>query len=224
VTLLAITAIGIYGQSRFANAGTRYATVTGKGYAEVDASWALALRRGCVLRFLCAAGDRPAVPGSGLVVVAAFFTACLRWLRSRISPSTIIAPCSITECRDGDRQQHRACVLDCDAGDGAFGRRRLDRAAHEDPGRVLLDTIASLPLAIPGIVVGLAIMIAYLALPIGIYGTIWILLIAYMTRFLPYGMRFSAASLVQVHKELRNPRLSPAPIGQRLSAASCCRC
>ena len=52
------------------------------------------------------------------------------------------------------------------------------------------------------LVVGLAIMICYLALGGGIYGTIWILLIAYMTRFLPYGMRFTSASLLQLHKEL----------------------
>jgi iron(III) transport system permease protein len=51
-------------------------------------------------------------------------------------------------------------------------------------------------------VLGLAIMVCYLALPIGIYGTIWIMLIAYVTRFLPYGMRYNAASLLQVHQEL----------------------
>jgi len=70
------------------------------------------------------------------------------------------------------------------------------------PGRWLLETIVSLPLVMPGLVVGLAIMICYLALGGGIYGTIWILLIAYMTRFLPYGMRFTSASLLQLHKEL----------------------
>ena len=53
-----------------------------------------------------------------------------------------------------------------------------------------------------GIVTGLAIMVTYLALGGGIYGTIWILLLAYLTRFLPYGMRFNTASLVQVHGEL----------------------
>ena len=45
-------------------------------------------------------------------------------------------------------------------------------------------------------------MVCYLALPIGVYGTIWIMLIAYVTRFLPYGMRYNTASLLQVHQEL----------------------
>ncbi|HXJ03204.1 MAG TPA: iron ABC transporter permease [Micropepsaceae bacterium] len=70
------------------------------------------------------------------------------------------------------------------------------------PGRWLLDNVASLPMVMPGLVVGLAIMISYLALGGGIYGTIWILLIAYLTRFLPYGMRFNTTSLLQLHKEL----------------------
>ena len=39
------------------------------------------------------------------------------------------------------------------------------------PGRWLLDNLASLPLVFPGLVLGLAIMICYLTLPIGIYGT-----------------------------------------------------
>ncbi len=70
------------------------------------------------------------------------------------------------------------------------------------PGRWLIDNLASLPLVFPGLVLGLSIMVCYLTLPIGIYGTIWIMLIAYVTRFLPYGMRYNTASLLQVHQEL----------------------
>src|SRR5438046_5355711 len=53
------------------------------------------------------------------------------------------------------------------------------------PRRWLLDNVAPLPMVFPGIVLGLAIMILYLTLPVGIYGTIWIMLIAYVTRFMP---------------------------------------
>jgi iron(III) transport system permease protein len=70
------------------------------------------------------------------------------------------------------------------------------------PGRWLIDNLASLPLVFPGLVLGLSIMVCYLTLPIGVYGTIWIMLIAYVTRFLPYGMRYNTASLLQVHQEL----------------------
>ena len=70
------------------------------------------------------------------------------------------------------------------------------------PGRWLLDNIASLPMVFPGIVLGLSIMILYLYLPIGVYGTLWIMLIAYVTRFMPYGLRYNTTSMLQIHQEL----------------------
>jgi iron(III) transport system permease protein len=70
------------------------------------------------------------------------------------------------------------------------------------PGRWVLDTLSSLPLVFPGIVLGLAIMICYLHVGIGVYGTLWIMLIAYITRFMPYGMRYSTTSMLALHKEL----------------------
>jgi iron(III) transport system permease protein len=82
------------------------------------------------------------------------------------------------------------------------------------PGRWLIDNLVSLPLVFPGLVLGLSIMVCYLALPIGVYGTIWIMLIAYLTRFLPYGMRYNTASLLQVHKELEeSAAMSGASLG-----------
>jgi iron(III) transport system permease protein len=70
------------------------------------------------------------------------------------------------------------------------------------PGRWLLDNLASLPIVFPGLVLGLSIMVFYLNFDIGIYGTIWILLLAYVTRFMPYGIRYNTASMLQIHKEL----------------------
>jgi iron(III) transport system permease protein len=66
----------------------------------------------------------------------------------------------------------------------------------------ILDAIAFTPIAIPGVIVGAGILVAYLMLPIPVYNTIWILLIAYVTMYLPYGMRFSSSGLTQIHKEL----------------------
>ncbi|HKD28167.1 MAG TPA: ABC transporter permease subunit, partial [Xanthobacteraceae bacterium] len=70
------------------------------------------------------------------------------------------------------------------------------------PGRWLLDNLASLPLMFPGLVLGLAIMVCYLNVRIGVYGTLWIMLIAYVTRFMPYGMRYNTTSMLALHKEL----------------------
>jgi iron(III) transport system permease protein len=69
-------------------------------------------------------------------------------------------------------------------------------------GRWLLDNITFLPMSVPGIVMGLALIVTYLAVPVPIYGTIWILLVAYTTRYIPYGMRSASASLVQINSEL----------------------
>ena len=69
-------------------------------------------------------------------------------------------------------------------------------------GRRAIDFVLSLPLAIPGLVLGTALLFLYLRVPLPIYGTLWILLIAYVTQALPYGMRFGAAALAQVGAEL----------------------
>jgi len=69
-------------------------------------------------------------------------------------------------------------------------------------GRGLLDALASVPVAFPGLVLGLAVMVFYLHVDIGIYATLWILFIAYVTRFLPYGIRYNSASMLAIHHEL----------------------
>src|SRR5205823_2266085 len=45
-------------------------------------------------------------------------------------------------------------------------------------------------------------MIFYLNVDIGIYGTLWIMFIAYVTRFMPYGIRYNTTSMLQIHQEL----------------------
>ena len=70
------------------------------------------------------------------------------------------------------------------------------------PGAWLLDFLAFVPITIPGIVMGMALILLYVAFPIPIYGTIWVLLIAYVTRFIPYGMRSASGSIMQIHSEL----------------------
>jgi len=69
-------------------------------------------------------------------------------------------------------------------------------------GRKLLDLLASFPLAMPGLVLGVALIFIYLRSPLPIYGTLLILFIAYVTRYLPYGMRYSGSSLAQIGAEL----------------------
>jgi iron(III) transport system permease protein len=70
------------------------------------------------------------------------------------------------------------------------------------PGRQVLDHIAFSPLVIPGLVLGVGIAFVYLRSPLPIYGTLLILLIAYCTRYLPYGMRYAVSGMQTVSTEL----------------------
>ncbi len=76
------------------------------------------------------------------------------------------------------------------------------------PGRALLDNITFIPIAMPGIVLGVSLIWVYLTLPIPIYGTIWVLLLAYITKFMPYGIRAASASMIQINKELEEASLA----------------
>ena len=68
-------------------------------------------------------------------------------------------------------------------------------------GRVL-NLLTFAPIAIPSVIIGMALILVYLSIPVGIYGTIWVIVIAHVTRFIAYGSRAVISAQVQVHKEL----------------------
>ena len=69
-------------------------------------------------------------------------------------------------------------------------------------GRGLIEGLVFIPWAFPGTAMALGLLWAYVDFPIPVYATIWIILIAYVTRFLPYGLRAVTSTIIQVHKEL----------------------
>ncbi|MFN8058976.1 MAG: iron ABC transporter permease [Vicinamibacterales bacterium] len=71
------------------------------------------------------------------------------------------------------------------------------------PGRRWLDFMTFAPLTIPAVIMGFAVALLYLVVPIGIYGTVWILAVAYATR-LAVASRILRASLLQVHRDLED--------------------
>lgn len=68
--------------------------------------------------------------------------------------------------------------------------------------RTIVDIVSFVPIVVPGLVLGLGLTFVYLRTSLPIYGTLWILLIAFVTRFLPFGMRFSLVAMSQPSKEL----------------------
>ncbi len=75
-------------------------------------------------------------------------------------------------------------------------------AARNGPGGRILDQLATLSLVFPGICLGVAVMEVYLRVPLPIYGSLWIIAIAYVIRYMPYGMRYVYAGVLQLHREL----------------------
>ncbi|MDE3192597.1 MAG: iron ABC transporter permease [Chloroflexota bacterium] len=84
-------------------------------------------------------------------------------------------------------------------------------------GRGLVEYAIFLPFAVPSVVLAVGILWGYVSFPIGVYGTIFILLIGYVTKFMPYGLRSASTSLLQIHPELEEQaRVAGASLGQTI--------
>lgn len=69
-------------------------------------------------------------------------------------------------------------------------------------GRGILEGLAFIPWAFPGTALAIGLLWAYVNFPLPIYNTLWILLVAYITRFLPYGLRAVSSTIIQIQNEL----------------------
>jgi iron(III) transport system permease protein len=70
------------------------------------------------------------------------------------------------------------------------------------PGRTAVEYVLMFPQAVPRLVFGLGLLWAWINIPIPIYGTLWLLGIAYFTVFLPLGLRTMAGVVMQVDRSL----------------------
>jgi iron(III) transport system permease protein len=203
VTLLLITAVGIYFQSRLSSQGSKYSTVTGKGFrprAMDLGKWRYVTAAIFLLYF-------------SFIVVLPFLVLLWSSLQKFYSVPSMAALHNLTF-------DAYTFILTYPTLISAVGNSLLLAVGCATvvmlltsvicwmvvktklPGRHLLDSLASLPMVFPGLVLGLALMIFYLNFDIGIYGTMWIMFIAYITRFMPYGLRYNTTSMLQIHKEL----------------------
>ena len=69
-------------------------------------------------------------------------------------------------------------------------------------GRGAIEALTFIPWAFPGTALAIGLLWTYVYMPLPIYGTLWILMIAYITRFLPYGLRTMTSTIVQLHDDL----------------------
>jgi iron(III) transport system permease protein len=203
VALLVITTAGVYFVSRLSGQGSKYATMTGKGFRprQIDlGGWRWVTAAIFAVYFL-------------LIVILPF--AVLLWS----SFQRFYAVPSMEALQNLTLDPYRFILSYPNLPRTVLNSVLLSFSAAtvvmlvasvicwivvktKLPARWLLDNVASLPMVFPGLVLGLSIMIFYLNVEIGIYGTIWIMLIAYITRFMPYGLRYSTNSMLQIHTEL----------------------
>jgi len=71
-------------------------------------------------------------------------------------------------------------------------------------GRGVIEGLTFIPWAFPGTALAIGLLWTYVYIPLPIYGTIWILMIGYITRFLPYGLRSMTSTIIQIHDELED--------------------
>jgi len=203
VALLLITAVGVYFQSRLSSRGSRYATMTGKGFRprQIDLGpWRYLTAGIFIVYFL-------------LIVVLPFSVLLWSSFQKFYSVPSMHALQNLT------LDPYRFILSYPNLASAVWNSILLGIGSAtvimlvtsvicwivvktKLPGRWLLDNVASLPMVFPGLVLGLSIMIFYLNFDVGIYGTIWIMFIAYVTRFMPYGLRYNTTSMLQIHKEL----------------------
>jgi iron(III) transport system permease protein len=203
MTLLVLTAIGVWFQSRLQKRGRSFQTVTGKGFRPHPVRlgvWRIPATMLILLYFLVAV----VLPVLVLVYASTqqFYSPPSHYTLSHMTLHNYVEEWHEPVLRHAVLNSlylgvgaATAVMLLTAIASWVVVRTRL-------PGRWLVDNLAFMPLTIPGLVLGVALLVVYVRIPIGIYGTLWILLIAYMTRFLPYGMRYSSTSMFQIGREL----------------------
>lgn len=91
-------------------------------------------------------------------------------------------------------------------------------------GRGVVEYLCNMPSGISGTALAMGLIFMYLSKPLNrlhLYGTIWLLLIAYITRMLPSGVRYCQSALIQIHTELEEAsRISGASWGRTMRSVT----
>lgn len=77
-------------------------------------------------------------------------------------------------------------------------------AVRRQPGAWFLDQLTTAPLVFPAIVMSVAFLHVFVNLPVPLYGTLISVIIASAVRYLPYGMRYAFAGVLQIHMDLED--------------------
>jgi iron(III) transport system permease protein len=203
VSLLVIALVFVYLYRYFTARGERFATVTGKGYrpSVIDLGrwrWAAAALAALILAMIVA-----------LPVLVLFVTSLLPYYQAPTLESLALVSTRHYTALFHNERVFRALgnslFLALAGASAAMLLAALVgyiTARTKVRGRGLLEALTFLPWAFPGAALAIGLAWGYVSVPLPIYATLWILLIAYVTRFLPYGLRAVTSTIVQIHAEL----------------------
>ena len=204
MSLLVLTSVGVYLQSRTSRRGRAVQTITGKGFRPhpvrlgvwrlpatllVLLYFAVAVVLPLLVLFYASTQGFYSPPSRHTLTHLTFANYTATWrdpfVRHALVNSIYVGLGSAT-----------AVMLLAAVASWLVVRTRL-------PGRWVVDNLAFMPLAIPGLVLGVSLLFVYLRTPwLPVYGTLWIIFIAYLTRYMPYGMRYASTSMFQIGREL----------------------
>jgi len=206
--LLMFAIFGVWLQRRITRLSSRYVTISGKGFRSIP----LKLGKWKVLAFALVLGYvlcADILPISGLLISS---------LMKYSAPAITLEIFTLEHYKQIFTLQNIldalwnttwlavlsgvACVL------MGFMISHMD---VRRPGRAtkLLAFLGVLPVAVPGLVYGIGLLWIYIQTPL--YGTAWVLLFAYIAKFLPYGIMTSRSGILQLHPEMEeSARMSGA--------------
>jgi len=205
ISLIVIAIIGVYTVNRLRGQGREYATVTGKGFRPqpLDLGRARWLVTGLVLGYFTLTTLLPFL----VMLYTSFLPYYQRFSFGAFSSFSLDNYRSLFDERVFTRSLRNSVFLSLSSATFVMVLTAIAAwlvVRTQIVGRQLVDHLTFLPLIVPGLVMGVAISFVYLRnpLPFSVYGTMWILFIAYITRFMPYGMRYAMPSLTQISSEL----------------------
>jgi iron(III) transport system permease protein len=215
IALMAVTAIGLLVVQRINRNNERFATITGKGYRPRPfdlGKWRWPVSMGFAVYFVVVV----ILPVAILVwtsLLPYYQTPTLAAL-DRVSLDNYVEMLKIADVMLSLRNSVILALASATSLMLLMSVVAWLLLRTKLPGRGILDVLAGIPLAFPGLVLGVALIFIYIRSPLPIYGTLLILFIAYVTSYMPYAMQYARSSVGQISGELEEAgRMSGAGLG-----------
>lgn len=202
IALLLIVVVMLYWYNKLSRHAERYQTITGKGFRPrvMDLGvWRYFTAALLVLMFIVIIG----LP-VGIVIFASFLPYYEGITKQSFELFTLANYAQVFNSASFKGSIGNTLILGAATATvvGPFTALCAWLAVRRYRGAWMLDQLATMPLIFPSIVMGVAFLHVFLQLPFGLYGSLLSVIIASSVRFLPYGMRYSYAGVLQIHREL----------------------